>query len=104
MNVTGIVKSHAVKSVFPMPQFMAFNLCAAPVPIFAVVITCVVLTGRPIKLFISIIAVADICALNPCSYLILKILVPYVLIILHAPVAVPNAIANEHNTITHKGG
>ena len=59
--VAGMVKNHAVAISPATPHRTLFTLSAAPTPMMAVLTTCVVDTGPPIKEAPSITAAEDNC-------------------------------------------
>ena len=62
---SGSVKIHARSIFLASPHLTAENRFVAPTPMMAVVMTWVVLTGRPKWLDTMIVAAADVSAANP---------------------------------------
>ena len=85
------------------PHLTAENLFVAPTPMMLVVITWVVLTGRPKWLDIIMVTAADVSTANPWMGSSFSILTPRVLITRHPPKAVPSPMALAQTKITQKG-
>lgn len=76
---------------------------AEPTPMIEEEITWVVLTGNLNNVANMIIVAEEKSEANPLAGSSLIILVPIVLMILHPPTDVPNAIASAHDIFTQPG-
>src|SRR5205823_4681478 len=91
----GIVMSHAATMFAPTPQRTAPRLRLAPTPSTEPVTTCVVLTGRPMRVAPWMTLAPISCAEKPVAGSSLKMLQPSVRIIRHPPAYVPKPIGGE---------
>ena len=83
--LAGMVMSHAATMFAPTPQRTAPRLRLAPTPSTEPVTTCVVLTGRPIRVAPWMTLAPMSCAEKPVAGSSLKMLQPSVRIIRHPP-------------------
>src|ERR1700712_1419133 len=91
MMQTGMVKIQALTMLPTVLQRTALKRRLAPTPTMAVLITWVVLTGKPRREAVSMTVAALVSAAKPWMGLRSTILLPIVLIIRHPPDAVPAA-------------
>src|SRR5690242_12747191 len=99
----GSVRIHAVTMLPATPQRTADSRLAAPAPMIAPEITCVVDSGKPTCDAERITAAPAPWAEKPCAGSILMMRVPIVLMIRQPPTYVPRAIADAADTTTHVG-
>src|SRR3954470_24125937 len=76
---------------------------AAPTPMMAPVMVCVVETGTPSQVAMNRVAAPPVSAQNPCIGVSLVIRKPMVRTIRQPPIRVPNAIAAWHASTTQNG-
>ena len=90
--------------MFPaMPQRTADSRFAAPEPITAPEITCVVESGYPKCVAREMTAPPELCAVKPCVGSIAITRWPSVRMIRQPPAYVPAAIASPAETLTQSG-
>src|SRR6185503_9520986 len=100
----GIVSTHAIMMFPATPQRTAETRLAAPAPITAPEIVCVVDSGKPTWDAARITAAPEPWAAKPCAVSILMMRLPIVRMIRQPPTYVPKAIALADETITQVGG
>src|SRR3954464_12855056 len=99
----GMVSTHAMTMLPATPQRTADTRFAAPAPMTAPEITCVVDSGKPTCEAARITAAPDPWAVKPWAASILMIRVPIVLMIRQPPEYVPAAMALAALMTTHVG-
>src|SRR6266571_5700681 len=97
--VTGMVSSHAQTILSTTVHLIAFKRRAAPTPMIAAEILCVVETGIPRWVAARITSAELVSAANPLIGCNFTILCPSVLIIRQPPTAVPAAITSAQVTL-----
>src|SRR5438128_10784173 len=90
----GIVTSQAVAMVAPSPQLTAERFLVTPTPITHPVITCVVLTGRPIRVAPCMTLAAMRFAVKGVADASLMLLQPRLRLMPPPPAYVPTAVAS----------
>src|SRR5215218_8359299 len=104
MAAAGSVSTQATTMLPATPQRTADRRLAAPEPITAPEIVCVVESGNPPWVEARITAAPAPCAAKPCAVSILWMRLPIVLMMRQPPAYVPSAITAAADTTTQVGG
>jgi len=95
------IQAHTILA--PTSQFTFLRPWERPTPRMAEVMTWVVLMGIPSADAVRITPAEDVSAQKPCTGCSFTKSLPTVLMILHPPAAVPNAIAAAQERMTQTG-